>query len=378
MKLPAFLRSSPLPPRVPGRQVFNAPPDDWEMAYSLFARFPFDEDLPSCATEEAKLPDGLRQQEPVQGFLQRLGRLPRRRPIQSIGLATWDCGDYLQELLAIRFGEGQGAPAYMLLPKSAPKPLPALLAIHGHGGNYYWGKSKVTSAREGVPTYGHAMRFVRMGYAVLVPDLPGFEGRSFEAQTQAGPWPTAIERLLFGNLLLKGATLMGWDLYELSRAIDYLETRSDIDMGRLGIIGHSMGGTLAPLLMLLDQRSQVCVSSCGISTWGAMMGRHVVHNFACYIPGLMEAADLDELLKHLAPRPLAIISGEDDPNFPRDGVRAVAELLRGEYLEHDAPDALSVHLLPGGHVFDGRRQSLAADFLARWLPAYDGKRADRP
>jgi dienelactone hydrolase len=345
------------------------------MAESLFTHLPFDEELLSDAQREARVLDSSGNQKSLQDFLQRLGKLPQRSRSQDIHLATWDCGEYLQELLAIRMNENQAAPAYLLMPKQSPKPLPVLLCIHGHGGNYYWGKSKVTSRSKGVPTYGYALPLVKLGYAVLALDLPAFEERSFAAQVQPGPWPTATERLIFGNLLLKGSTLMGWDLWELSNAIDYLETRSEIDAQRLGVIGHSMGGTLAPLLMLFDHRPKVCVSSCGISTWRHMLERHVVHNFACYIPGLMEAGDLDELFMQIAPRPFLIISGEEDPNFPPEGVRAIVSALGCEYQKHKAPQALEAHILPGGHFFDEQRQSLATQFLARWLPATLSERA---
>lgn len=375
MKLPRPFRSKPFPPSPPGQRVFTASQRDREIADNLFTRFPYDEELLSDAQREARGLDSSGNQKSLHNFLHRLGKLPQRSRSQNIHLATWDCGEYLQELLAIRMNENQAAPAYLLMPKQSRKPVPVLLAIHGHGGNYYWGKSKVTSRRNGVPTYGYAISLVKLGYAVLALDLPAFEERSFAAQVQPGPWPTAIERLIFSNLLLKGSTLMGWDLWELSNAIDYLETRSDINAQRLGVIGHSMGGTLAPLLMLFDHRPKVCVSSCGVSTWRHMMERHVVHNFACYIPGLMETGDLDELLKLIAPRPLQIIAGEEDPNFPPEGVRAIVQALEGEYQQHQAPQALEAHILPGGHFFDEQRQSLATQFLARWLPPTPSEKA---
>lgn len=355
--------------------MFTAAKGEWEMANSLFTRLPFDEELLSDAQREARILDSSADQKSLQDFLGRLGKLPHRSRSQSIHLATWDCGEYLQELLAIRMNQNQASPAYLLMPKQSPKPLPILLAIHGHGGNYFWGKSKVTSIRKGVPTYGYAIPLVKLGYAVLALDLPAFEGRSFQAQVQPGPWPTAIERLIFSNLLLKGGTLAGWDLWELSNAIDHLETRPEVDTRRLGVIGHSMGGTLAPLLMLFDHRPRVCVSSCGVSTWRDMLKRHVVHNFACYMPGLMEAGDLDELLKQIAPRPFLIIAGEEDPNFPPEGVRAIVRELGREYQKQEASQALEAHILPGGHFFDDQRQSLAIQFLARWLPPTPPERA---
>jgi dienelactone hydrolase len=41
---------------------------------------------------------------------------------------------------------------------------------------------------------------------------------------------------------------------DLSRSLDYLETRSDIDMKKVGYIGYSMGSEVAPMLLSMDRR----------------------------------------------------------------------------------------------------------------------------
>ena len=253
--------------------------------------------------------------------------------------------------------------------------MPALVAIHGHGGSYLWGKSKVSSSRAKTAAYGYGGRLVRQGYMVLAPDLIAFEERRFDSVVATGPWPDDAERLVFGNLLLNGGTLAGWTLLELSHAIDYLLSREDVDGNRIGVIGHSMGGTLAPLLMLFDRRVQVGVASCGLSTWKAMMARHVIHNYSCYVPGLTESADLDVLLGAIAPRPLMVLAGQQDHNFPPDGVRAMADKLAGAYAAHGAGDALKVHIHDGGHVFDEPLQLQASSFLGRWLSARQSQQA---
>jgi cephalosporin-C deacetylase-like acetyl esterase len=46
---------------------------------------------------------------------------------------------------------------------------------------------------------------------------------------------------------------------DASRSVDYLETRSDVQIAHLGYYGISMGGTMGPVLLALDQRlKQVC------------------------------------------------------------------------------------------------------------------------
>ncbi len=357
------------PPAPPGRLVYRADDSAQAAAKDGFSRLPFHEELPSTALQEALLRTPSQDSALVESFLRVLGRLPLRSAMATTRLAAWDCGDYVQEYVAFQISENQWAPSYVLVPKGAKEPRPALVAIHGHGGNLLWGKSKVTAIRKGNATYGYGLRLVREGYVVLSPDLLGFEDRSFNETISPGPWNLDTERLLFGNLLLQGATLLGWNLLELSRAVDYLETRDDVDKERIGVIGHSMGGTLAPLLGLFDRRVQTVVASCGVGTWKTMMARDVIHNFSCYAPGLLQTVgDLDVLLAALCPRPFMVIAGEQDDNFPVAGVRQLADALRTSYDASGSGAALEVRIDGEGHHFHEGRQEMTVAFLKRWLP----------
>ena len=370
MMLPLLKRLRRQPaPRPPGKRLFLADGDTCEAAREGFSRLPFYEEFPSTALQEAFPEPESQDGAMVASFLKVLGRLPSRGPLAATHLATWDCGEYIQEYVAFQSTQGQIVPAYVLVPKNISGPRPAIIAIHGHGGNFLWGKSKVTATMARRPTYGYGIRLVKQGYVVLAPDLLGFEDHSLGAVVRPGPWNLDIERLLFGNLLLEGSTLLGWHLLELSRAIDYLHTRDDVEPGSIGVIGHSMGGSLAPMLALFDRRILVVVASCGVGTWKTMTTRHVIHNFSCYAPGLVQkVGDLDQLLRAVSPRPFMIIAGEQDDNFPVDGVRQVAKALEARYVASGAEDAFAVHIHSGSHLFGEAQQAEAMAFLQRWLP----------
>ena len=86
----------------------------------------------------------------------------------------------------------------------------------------------------------------RRGISVLIVDGPG-----------------SGEALRFRNLLLRHD-------YEIagSAAIDYLQTRKDVDPARIGVVALSLGGYFAPRCAAYDARFKACV------IWGALWDYH--------------------------------------------------------------------------------------------------------
>jgi predicted esterase len=85
---------------------------------------------------------------------------------------------------------------------------------------------------------------------------------------------------------------------EYRRAIDYLETRIEIDTGRVGMIGYSMGGFMTFSLTAVDPRVKVSV--------------------ACVTPNIEEPYS-PKAAYHFAPyinnRPFLMLMGKDDPFY---------------------------------------------------------------
>ena len=55
-----------------------------------------------------------------------------------------------------------------------------------------------------------------------------------------------MKKVVFGCLgaaLLFGETMIGWRVYDVMRAIDWMETRPEVDAQRVGCVGISGGGT---------------------------------------------------------------------------------------------------------------------------------------
>ena len=116
-------------------------------------------------------------------------------------------------------------------------------------------------------------------------------------------------------------------MIELQRSVDYLETRSDIDVEALGYLGTSWGAYTGPLALALEDRLQAAVLHVG--------GLGLAHTYA----------EVDPL--HFAPRvsvPVLMLNGDQDFIFPLESSQKPLFSVLGtpeEYKRH-------VSLL-GGH-----------------------------
>jgi dienelactone hydrolase len=126
-------------------------------------------------------------------------------------------------------------PAYLFLPRNARPPYQTVV---------YWPAGEAMSLRSSADIRLRYVRFLlRSGRAVLHPVYRGTYER--RGERRGGP----AER---------------WDLVlqmskDLGRSLDYLETRPDIDAGKLAFYGVSLGADLAPPFLAIENRFKVAV-----------------------------------------------------------------------------------------------------------------------
>ena len=254
--------------------------------------------------------------------------------------------------------------AWFLIGEETGRPAPGVLALHPHGRQFEVGKSLVAGlVGDGSRAYGLAA--ARAGFAVLAPDLPGFEDRRpplAERKSNYALNGEAYERLLACHALVTGATLQGLILADLMSCVDRMTVDSRVDPQRLAVFGQSFGGQEALFAMAIEPRLRAAVVSCGFSLVRMLVERSISHNLALYLPGMLPDLDFDAIVAGLAPRPLRVIAGVSDPIFPVDGVRAVEEAAREAY-GAVAGRALSFRYVDGGHDLP----AMEVEAALRWL-----------
>ncbi|CAG9620950.1 dienelactone hydrolase family protein [Sutcliffiella rhizosphaerae] len=247
-------------------------------------------------------------------------------------------------------------PFYLLIPIiDRNKPFPVVLALHGHG---YGSKEIVGLNPDGSETEedgihkNFAVALVKRGVIVAAPELIGFGDRRTSKVTADEP-PIANSCFqLASSLLLMGKTLPGLRVFECRRMLDYLSTREDIDITKIGCMGLSGGGLVSAFTSIVDQRIIATVISGYTNTFkGSIMDRN--HCLDNYVPSILKHAEMPELIGLIAPRALFIESGYKDQVFPIQEAQTAVQTLTEIY--HAFNSKMEAHYFNGGHEICGEK-----------------------
>lgn len=163
--------------------------------------------------------------------------------------------------VSIRVIDEVEMPALMLIPHAAEvAPAPAVICQHGYAGSPEWAMGFGTANQQNyMNSAGH--RLASAGYVVIAP------------QIVCSPPGVGQDRVFLDRLArLSGRSLLGFEMFELSRVVDYLQTRPEVISGRIGMYGISQGGKSTLYLSALEPRIAAAVASCYFNNrWNKMI-----------------------------------------------------------------------------------------------------------
>ncbi len=277
---------------------------------------------------------------------------------------------FVRHKYRIQTEEGVWMPFYLLEPQGGPVCKPVMICPHGHssgGKEATGGRTDIPAVAEAIEIYNYwyAFEFARRGFLVFCPDARGFGERReiFEQDDLLKSSCKTINQMA----IPLGLTVTGMWVFDLMRLIDYIETRPDCDLSRLGAAGLSGGGQQTLWLTALDDRVQAAAVS------GYFYGYHdalllLSDNCSCnYVPHLWETVDMGDIGALAAPRPLLIETGDQDPLNGAGGlenVRAQLAVTRRAYRLFGAEERLFHSVNHGVHRWYGTD---AYDFICKAL-----------
>lgn len=267
-----------------------------------------------------------------------LDPLPEKTPLQPVVTGRIEHELFIVEKVEFQSRPGLYVTGSLFLPKKVDKPIPAILYVCGHGttkkDGYSYGNKSVYQH--------HGAWFARNGYVCLIIDtiqLGEIEGVHHGTYNLNQWWWNA-----------RGYTSAGAEAWNGIRALDYLQSRPEVDKDKLGITGRSGGGAYSWWVAALDERVKVAVPVAGITD----LQNHVVDGTVeghCDCMFLVNTYrwDYAQVAALVAPRPLLISNTDKDNIFPLDGVVRVHEKVRRIYRLENADKNLGLQITEGPH-----------------------------
>jgi dienelactone hydrolase len=285
-------------------------------------------------------------------------------------LYQWEEERYTRSLIEYNSSDGDIIEAFLLVPKGQG-PFPGVLALHQHASQWMIGKSEICGLA-GDPHQAFGPALARRGICVLAPDAIGFESRMASSGAGENLAPkldperaSAAHWLQYYNALsyrlLRGDTLMRKILADSAIGLSVMARHSQVDDRRLGVVGHSFGGSVALFLGALEPKLKYICSSGAACTYRRRMQDGTGIEFSQVIPGFAARFDVDDLLKCMVPRRVLLVSSSDDP-FTRDADDIVRSAL-ATFEALGCSDHLSHVRTKGAHALDEERHTAVVEWL---------------
>ena len=167
-------------------------------------------------------------------------RVPTYKRLLELAQKAFDLHSPRVSRVAIPY-EGATLPAYFSqAPATDDGPAPVIILVNG-----------LDSTKEHMYSSNHWEELAARGISCLMLDQPG-TGEALRLQGLTARIDTEV-----------------W----AGAAVDYLETRDDVDTARIGIVGWSLGGYYSPRAAAFEKRLALCVAWGANHNWGAVQRR---------------------------------------------------------------------------------------------------------
>jgi dienelactone hydrolase len=301
--------------------------------------------LPEYKTKEAWLVRAaeLRKQILVSAGL---WPMPEKSPIKAAMFGKLDRGDYTVEKVYFESYPGFYVTGNLYRPKNASGKLPAVLCPHGH---WAYGRLENQPLHSGP---ARAISFARQGYVAFAYDMVGYNDSSAITHQFANHNQTSVETLWSVNLL-------GLQLWNSLRAVDFLLTLPEVDAERIACTGESGGGTQTFLLAAVDERIKLAAPVNMVSF--IMQGGSLCEN----APNLRVDTNNVELAALMAPRPMMMVSATGD--WTRNTMTSEYPAVRGIYSLFGAEDKLTAIQIDAAHNYNQPSREAVYGWFAHWF-----------
>lgn len=300
-------------------------------------------------------------------FFAQLGPLPERTPLNPQIVGNRDGDGFRMEKVIFESRPQHYVTALLFLPTTAA-PFPGVIVPCGHTADGKAGYQRI------------ACSLARNGIAALVYDPIG-QGERYQILKEDGkPWTRSTgEHSAVGiGSILVGRNTASYRVWDGMRALDYLQSRDDIDGTRLGCTGISGGGTLTEYLMALDDRILCAAPGCATTSFARRIATDKIGDAEQNIFGQIGfGLDHADYVHLRAPKPTLLLCPTQDFvdiqgcwDVFREAKRLYARLGYSERVDLQEADEK--------HGFPEPLRTASVRWMRRWLLGKDDAIVEQP
>jgi dienelactone hydrolase len=230
-------------------------------------------------------------------FLKRMFEYDSTIPLEARTVEVKTIDGHRREKIVLRTTQGFLTSGYLQLPSAQEGSFHCVLLLHG------WSGSKESWYQDNNYISGGNIRkrLLELGYATLMLDAQCHGDRiavnDFAPVNHYADEHHPVRQRRKGYFTQR--EIYTQTVVDYRRAIDYLESRDDIDTSRIGLIGYSMGGTQSFMLTAVEPRIKATV--------------------ACATPAELQPLTLYAPQNHvhgIGDRPFFMVTGNNDTMCP--------------------------------------------------------------
>ncbi|NQU52547.1 MAG: acetylxylan esterase [Bacteroidetes bacterium] len=178
------------------------------------------------------------------------------------------------------------------IPKNSNKPLPVIVLLHGKGDR------KTVDYIE----FGNDL-LLKSGYAVFRIDISNHGDRI----------ENDFDFDLTGDTKYRTREIITQTVFDLRRAVDFIESKKELNAEKIGFLGISLGGITGTIFCGVDKRVKVPVLVLAGGQLNLMFGKKALSTETKDFTSIIEPKNYVE---QISPRPLLMLNAENDDIIP--------------------------------------------------------------
>lgn len=299
-------------------------------------------------------------------FIKQLGGFPERSPLNAQVVGTLTAKGYRIEKVIFDSQPNHRITANLYVPEGSATKFPGVIVSSGHSRT---AKTADYNQRFGIMLALHGM--VALCYD---PIGQGERSQMLKDDGHVQHDSTVTEHFMVGaGSILVGRNTATYRVWDAMRALDYLESRPEVDATRLGMTGCSGGGTLTSYTMALDSRIRCAAPACYLTTFDRLIDTSGPQDAEQNIFGqLAHGLDQPDYVILRAPKPTLISSTTSD-FFDISGSWDNLRQSKRIYTRLGAAERVDMVEADGNHGVQPANLAAIAQWMQRWLVGKDAE-----